>query len=84
MGSLTAFATIFGTVTGLIHDPQHRPVQGAQVTLRSASSAWTKTVSSDDAGEFRFDTVPLGEYSLKVELTGFAPEEQKLAWRDYS
>ena len=79
MGSLTAFATIFGTVTGLIHDPQHRPVQGAQVTLRAANSAWTKTVSSDDAGEFRFDTVPLGEYTVTVELTGFAPEEQKLA-----
>ena len=36
-------------------------------------------MTSDDAGEFRFDTVPLGEYSIKVELTGFAPEEQKLA-----
>jgi hypothetical protein len=55
LSSLTAFATIFGTVTGLIHDPQHRPVQGAQVTLHAASSAWAKTVSSDDAGEFRFD-----------------------------
>jgi outer membrane receptor protein involved in Fe transport len=78
LSSLTAFATIFGTVTGLIHDPQHRPVQGAQVTLRAASTAWTKTVSSDDAGEFRFNSVPLGEYMVKVELTGFASEEQKL------
>ena len=78
LSSLTAFATIFGTVTGLIHDPQHRPVQGAQVTLRAASSAWTKTVSSDDAGEFRFDSVPLGEYTVNVELAGFASEEQKL------
>jgi outer membrane receptor protein involved in Fe transport len=78
LSSLTAFATIFGTVTGLIHDPQHRPVQGAQVTLRAASTAWTKTVSSDDAGEFRLNSVPLGEYMVKVELTGFASEEQKL------
>ncbi len=78
LSSLTAFATIFGTVTGLIHDPQHRPVQGAQVTLRAASTAWTKTVSSNDAGEFRFNSVPLGEYMVKVELTGFASEEQKL------
>jgi outer membrane receptor protein involved in Fe transport len=78
LSSLTASATIFGTVTGLIHDPQHRPVQGAQVTLRAASSAWTKTVSSDEAGEFRFDSVPLGEYTVKVELSGFASEEQKL------
>src|SRR6266851_9256436 len=78
LSSLTAVATIFGTVTGLIHDPQHRPVQGAKVTLRAANSAWTKTVSSDDAGEFRFDSVPLGEYTVKVELAGFASEEQKL------
>jgi outer membrane receptor protein involved in Fe transport len=78
LSSLTAFATIFGTLTGLIHDPQHRPVQGAKVTLRAAGSAWTKTVSSDDAGEFRFDSVPLGEYTVNVELAGFASEEQKL------
>ena len=56
LSSLTAFATIFGTVSGLIHDPQHRPVQGAQVTLRAANSAWTKSVSSNDSGEFHFDS----------------------------
>jgi outer membrane cobalamin receptor len=77
--SLTALATIFGAVSGLIHDPQHRPVKGAQITLRAASSSWTKSVTSDDAGEFHFDTVPLGEYTVTVELAGFAPQEQKLA-----
>ena len=69
---------MFGTVSGLIHDPQHRPVQGAQITLHAANSAWTKSASSNDSGEFRFDSVPLGEYSVTVELAGFATEEQKL------
>jgi len=78
LSSLTAFATIFGTVSGLIHDPQHRPVQGAQVTLRAASSAWKKTVTTDDAGEFHFDIVPLGEYAITVDVAGFAAQEQKL------
>jgi outer membrane receptor protein involved in Fe transport len=78
VSSLTAFATIFGTVGGLIHDPQHRPVQGAQVTLHASNSAWTKSVTSTDAGEFHFDAVPLGEYSVTVELQGFAREEQKV------
>jgi outer membrane receptor protein involved in Fe transport len=78
LSSLTAFATIFGTVGGLIHDPQHRPVQGAQVTLQASNSAWTKSVTSTDAGEFHFDAVPLGEYSVTVELQGFAREEQKV------
>jgi outer membrane cobalamin receptor len=76
---LTASATIFGTVNGLIHDPQHRPVQGAQVTLRAANSAWTKSVTSDDTGEFHFDAVPLGEYKVTVELAGFSSEDQKFA-----
>ena len=70
--SLSAFATIFGAVSGLIHDPQHRPVQGAQVTLRAASSSWTKTVTSTDAGEFHFDNVPMGEYKVAVDTPGFA------------
>src|SRR6266849_2437914 len=78
LSSLTAVATIFGTVSGLIHDPQHRPVQGAQVTLRAANSAWTKSITSGDSGEFRFDAVPLGEYSVTLEIQGFASEEQKL------
>jgi outer membrane receptor protein involved in Fe transport len=78
LSSLTAFATIFGTVGGLIHDPQHRPVQGAQVTLHASNSAWTKSATSTDAGEFHFDAVPLGEYSVTVELQGFAREEQKV------
>src|SRR5438093_11333089 len=74
----SASATIFGTVSGLIHDPQHRPVQGAQVTLRAANSAWTKSMTSDDSGEFHFDAVPLGEYKVKVEIAGFASQEQDL------
>jgi len=78
LASLTASATIFGTVNGLIHDPQHRPVQGAEVTLRAANSAWTKSVTSDAGGEFHFDAVPLGEYAVTVQLAGFAAEGQKL------
>ena len=73
-----AGATIFGTVQGLIHDPQHRPVQGAQVMLRAVNSDWTKLVQSDASGEFRFDAVPVGEYRVTVEVTGFTPQDQKV------
>ena len=73
-----AEATIFGTIQGLIHDPQHRPVQGASVTLRSTSSDWSKSAQSDTAGEFRFDTVPVGEYKVSVEVPGFTAQEQKV------
>lgn len=73
-----ASATIFGSVHGLIHDPQHRPVQDAKATLRSMASDWSQSVVSDNAGEFHFDNVPLGQYRLTVEAPGFANEEQAL------
>jgi outer membrane receptor protein involved in Fe transport len=74
-----ASATIFGSVHGLIHDPQHRPVEEAKVTLRSTTSDWVHTTISNQAGEFEFDNVPLGEYQVIVEAPGFATEEQTFA-----
>ena len=74
--SVHASATIFSSVAGLIHDPEHRPVQGAKVTLRSATSDWSQTATSNDSGEFRFDNVPLGNYSVTVEAEGFAAQTQ--------
>ena len=74
--TIAANATIFGSIHGLIHDPQHRPVEDAKVTLRSASSDWSHSTASDHAGEFLFENVPLGEYRVTVEVPGFATEEQ--------
>jgi hypothetical protein len=71
-------ATIFGTVRCLIHDPQHRPVSGASVTLRSTVTDFSKTVSTDEEGEFRFDALPLGDYAVLVEVPGFAAQQRNL------
>jgi outer membrane receptor protein involved in Fe transport len=78
LSSVAAFATIFGTVSGLIHDPQHRPVQGATVAIRAENSDWTKSINSDNSGEFRFEAVPIGTYKITVELAGFSSQEQRL------
>ena len=76
--AVSAFATIFGSVEGLIHDPQHRPVKGAQVTIHAVSSEWRQIITSDDSGEFRFDAVPVGEYMVMVENSGFAAQQQNV------
>jgi outer membrane receptor for ferrienterochelin and colicin len=76
--AVAASASIFGSVHGLIHDPQHRPVQDAKATLRATTSEWTQSTVSNQAGEFVFENVPLGEYRVTVEVQGFATEEQTL------
>ena len=73
---LIAFAVDTGTVRGIVHDPQHRPVTGAQVVLHDAS--FSKTVPSDANGEFQIDGVPEGAYTIDASASGFGPLTQKL------
>ena len=72
------FGTIFGAVRGIVHDPDHRPVPDANVSLQSASSGFKKTGKTDSNGEFEFSAVPIGEYRVSVMRDGFAPVEQSV------
>ena len=74
----TLGASILGSVRGLIHDPQHRPVSGATVKLRAAGSGFEQAASSNDVGEFVFEKIPIGEYTIDVQSSGFRTEEQNL------
>jgi hypothetical protein len=74
-----AFATIFGSVRGVVHDPQHRPVQGAHLTLKAQNSDFTQTEDSDGNGEFVFTSVPIGDYTVTVFSNGFQQAGQALA-----
>jgi len=71
-----AFANVYGAVRGVVHDPQHRPIQDAMVMLKAKSSDWAKSVTTDANGEFQLNAVPLGEYSVSVASQGFAQTSQ--------
>jgi len=73
-----AFATVFGTVRGIVHDPQHRPVPNVTVTLKARTSSYTQTSQTDANGEFHFDAVLLGEYRVTASAALFASEEQTI------
>jgi hypothetical protein len=73
-----AMASIFGVVRGIVHDPQHRPIAGAKVTLKSADSDWARTVETNSDGEFIVTPVPLGDYTMTVSQAGFADSSAKM------
>ena len=75
----SAPATIFGAARGVVHDPQHRPIQAASVTLKSLTSDWSMVVSTNANGEFSFQAVPLGDYSITVASPTFAQSTQNVA-----
>src|SRR3984957_6157247 len=78
INGVVALAGIYGAIRGVVHDPQHRPVQDAMVMLKSKTSEWRKSVTTDASGEFQLNAVPLGDYSVSAASQGFAQTSQDL------
>lgn len=73
---IAALAAVVGSVRGVIHDPQHRPVPGAMVMLKAKTSDWSASANSDSNGEFVLNAVPVGEYVVSVAAPGFEQAQQ--------
>jgi hypothetical protein len=77
--SLPALATVFAAVHGVVHDPQHRPIAGAKITLQAADSAFVLHAATNSDGEFALPAAPIGLYRLTVEASGFTTETQTIS-----
>src|ERR1700682_1590787 len=78
MLSSVVFSTVFGIIRGIVHDPQHRPVSDVTITLKGKNSTFTLTSQTDASGEFHFDAVPLGEYTIMALDDSFARQTQEV------
>jgi hypothetical protein len=65
-------------VRGVVHDPQHRPINRAHVTLQANGSGYRLMADTNPDGEFQFDAVPLGLYTINVDAPDFASQSQVL------
>jgi hypothetical protein len=61
-----------GTLEGQITDPSSAVVSGANVSAHNAQTGLTRTVRSSREGSYHFSNLPVGEYTLTVNATGFA------------
>jgi len=69
--SIPAMATVFATLHGVVHDPHHRPIARAAVTLTAAGSSLAFQVTTDQSGEFSVPVAPIGIYRMRVKADGF-------------
>src|ERR1051326_1425795 len=76
--SLAAFASVFGTVKAIVHDPQHRPVQGAQVEVKSRTSDFKTSGTTNNEGMAVLSNVPVGEYDVLIVSPGFSQALQSV------
>ena len=75
---IALWAAIFGTVRGVVHDPDHRPVPDAQVLVKSAGSDYSQKLATNPDGAFEATTLPVGAYTVTVMRDGFATSVQQV------
>ena len=69
---------ITATLSGRILDTSGGSVSKARVTIASASTGFTRTAQSSDAGEYSIPAMPAGEYTVSVEFAGFGKQSKNV------
>ena len=73
--ALTASAAIaqilYGSIVGVVRDPQGGVMPGATVTIVNKETNLTKEAMTDADGSFTVTNVLPGPYNVKVSLQGF-------------
>src|SRR5216684_1067937 len=71
MASQAAFAQTFGAISGDTRDASGAVIAGAIVTAVNLGTNAARSVTTNEAGEYSFPSLPPGTYALKVEKAGF-------------
>ena len=64
---------VAGAIQGTIVDQTGSAIAGATVTLRNQGTNQTRTMLTNAEGSFRVGELPVGQYELRVESSGFSP-----------
>ncbi len=71
-GSPLAGQDISGTIDGAILDPSGAPVPNAKVTITNTDrNQVVRVITTDATGIYSAPFIPIGNYSIKVEASGF-------------
>ena len=61
----------FGSIEGTVRDPQGAVVQNATVTVRNIATNATRTVVTNDSGQYRVPQLQPGNYEVKATAANF-------------
>lgn len=76
-GARLSAQVVTATLYGAVADPSGAAVPGALVTLTQEETNATAARTADAAGEFTFDFLRVGSYSVRIEARGFKKYELK-------
>ena len=68
-----AAQTTTGSIFGQVEDASRAPLDHVQIRALHLDSGRTRTVTADSQGRFSLAGLPVGNYELRAELTGYRP-----------
>src|SRR6266702_1131771 len=76
--SLSLFSQVnSGTISGVVQDSSGALIAGATITIRHVDTGTARTVTSDEGGRYIAPVLPLGNYELQAQQSGFQTEIRK-------
>lgn len=71
LSSAAAWASITGSISGVVKDPSGAVVPGAEVTALDTQTGVRTVIRTDSAGLYNFPALPIGNYTITVDKSGF-------------
>lgn len=72
--SLAWTQSTFGSIVGTVRDSSGAVVPHAQLELTNTGTTATHSATTDASGDYTFDNIDVGSYSLTVKVAGFQTE----------
>ncbi|MGH9774400.1 MAG: TonB-dependent receptor domain-containing protein [Candidatus Acidiferrales bacterium] len=66
--------TVTATLNGQVTDATGGSIAKAKVTVLNKGTGYTRSMQASDSGEYSLPALPVGEYTVTVEQTGFKTE----------
>ena len=70
-GSATVWAQAAASVSGRVSDATGASVPGASITVKNVETGATRVVATNDSGDYRAVSLPVGPQEIRVEKAGF-------------
>jgi hypothetical protein len=64
-----------GSISGVVYDASGATISGAKVTLKSSNTGAADSRATTSEGTFLFPALPVGQYLLTVQASGFQAKE---------
>lgn len=68
----SVMAQTSGSISGEVRDEKQAVITSATVTVRNISTNESRTAQTNADGRYHFAGIPVGDYELTVESSGFA------------